>query len=64
MLHRLPGKYIALDEHLIDLVNGVPPVAGRMAGPEWQGELQIRRCLPPFLPADETFGLARQVFKG
>ena len=62
-LHRLPSEPIAFDEQLIDLVNWLPSVAGRMAGPERHQDFQAWRGLPPFLAANETLGLARQVFK-
>jgi hypothetical protein len=60
-LHRLPGEVVAFPEHAIDLVNGLPAVARRMAGPERYEELVVWRGLPPLLPADKALGLARQV---
>jgi hypothetical protein len=54
---------MAFGEHLIDLVNRLPAVAGRMARPERRPELRILRALPPDPPARETPGLARQILE-
>src|SRR5688572_30266879 len=63
-LHRFPGEVIAFDEHFVDFVNGFPAVAGRTARPERREEFEVRGCLPPLIPARQTFGLARQIRKG
>ena len=54
---------MAFDEHVIDFVNCLPPITGRMARPERRLELQTWRLLPSQPPAGETPGLARQILK-
>ena len=39
-LHRITGEAMAFDEHLIDFVNRLPAIAGRMARPERRLELR------------------------
>jgi len=46
-LHRFPGEPVALGENFIDLVGGLPPVAGRPAGTERRLESQAWHLLPP-----------------
>ena len=38
--HRVTGKPVAFDEDLVDLMDRLPAVAGRMARPERRLELQ------------------------
>ena len=54
---------MALGEHFIDLVNLLPPVAGRTARPERRPELRTWHVLPPHSPAGQTPGLARQIIE-
>jgi hypothetical protein len=54
---------MAFGEHLIDFVNRLPAVAGRMARPERRLELRALRVLPPDPPAGETPGLARKILE-
>jgi len=61
--HRVTGEPMAFDEHLIDFVNRLPAVAGRMARPERRPELRTFCVLPPEPPAGETPGLARQILE-
>ena len=54
---------MAFPEHFIDFVNRLPAITGRMARPERRLKLRSFCVLPPHPPADETPGLARQIFK-
>jgi hypothetical protein len=63
-LHCLIGEKIAFREHFFDLVNGLPPVAGRTARSQRRQELVAKCCFLPVLPSHQTLGLVGKVLEG
>ena len=64
-LHRIEGEAVAGDENVIDVVSGLPAVAGRTAGAERRGEdrAQLLLALASRPPAHEAEGLPRHILQ-
>ena len=61
--HRIEGEAVASDENVIDVVGGLPAVAGRQAGTERRGEdrAQLLLALAPRPPPHQADGLPRHI---
>ena len=60
---RIMREPVAFDEHMIDVMDGLPAVAGSTAGTKRRGELRILHFLTPCPPASEALGLVGQILE-
>src|SRR3954467_10274967 len=58
---RVSRQAVALAQHPVDLVPGLPSVAGRGTGAQGGSELRTFHPVAPGLPARQALGLAREV---